>query len=362
MTTVLAQWWGLARRSVRRCIVHGPVALLIPLAAAWWLEPWQAGSANELNAASESRIAGLIEGKPVFADELLDRELHEARNKVFELETAKLREVALKRLRGSRPSEFPVPAQQVSEEEVQNLYDEANLSKRGTLKELTPQIREYIQAQKRGELDRKHYELAVSKGYVKPMLLAPAAFEVELANVKRPAVRGRADAPVQIVEFSDFQCPFCSRAVPVVEQVMKTYGDDVRLVYRHLPLVRIHSRAQELAEASECAAEQGKFWPFHDVIFGRFGELDALDTDTIAQEAGVRDAKRFRECRESGKFRARVTEDTQAAESLGIGGTPTFLVGRVTANGTVRGVLLEGAQPFASFERAIERVLDKDAR
>jgi protein-disulfide isomerase len=332
------------------------------LLLAGWLAPGQGAAAPEAKDGAGPRIAGLVEGKPVYADDLLDREIHEARGKVYELELAKLREVALKRLRESRPGEFPVPPLTVSDQEVEALYEEANLSKRGTLKELTPQIREYIQAQKRGELDKKHYELALAKGYVKPLLLAPAAFEVELANVKRPAAKGPADAPVQIVEFSDFQCPFCNRARPAVEQVIKTYGEEVRLVYRHLPLVRIHARAQELAEASECAAEQGKFWPFHDAVFDRFGELETLDADTIAREAGVRDAGRFRACRESGKFRARVAEDTQAAESLGIGGTPTFLIGRLTADGAIRGVLLEGAQPFSAFEREIERVLEKAAR
>jgi len=333
------------------------LALCAVLACAPWLASEPVRSAPETKSAGELRVAGIVDGNAVYADELVDREIQEARGKLFELESAKLREVALKRLRDSRPSEFPVPAISVSEDEVQSLYDSANLSKRGTLKDLTPQIREYIEQQKRDDLERRHYELAVAKGYVKPMLIPPAAFEVELANVKRASSKGPADAPLQIVEFSDFQCPFCSRAQPVVTQLVQKYEGELRLVYRHLPLSRIHPRAQELAEASECAAEQGKFWPFHDVIFGRFGELDAMDADSIAKDAGVRDPKRFRECRESGKFRARVAEDQRAAESLGIGGTPTFLIGRLTGNGSIRGVLLEGAQPIASFEQAIERLL-----
>jgi protein-disulfide isomerase len=338
------------------------IALVVLLAASWWLQPWQGVTAPEAQSAGELRVAGIVDGDAVYADDLVDKDIQEARGRLFELESAKLREIALEKLREKRPKEFAVPPLTVSDDEVKNLYAEANLEKRGTLKELTPQIRQYIEGQKRGELDRQQYAFAVSKGYVKPMLSPPAAFEVELANVKRPSAMGPADAPVQIFEFSDFECPFCNRANPVVKQVLEKYEGQVRLVYRHLPLVRIHPRAQELAEASECASEQGKFWAYHDYIFDNFGDLASLEADTIADAAGVRDAKRFAECRESGKFKARVAEDARVAESLGIGGTPTFLIGRLTKDGNVRGELLEGAQPMAAFERVIERLLARNHR
>lgn len=86
-------------------------------------------------------------------------------------------------------------------------------------------------------------------------------------GIGNSSVRGKAGAPVTIVEFSDFQCPFCSRAHPTVKQVLESYGDKVTFVYKHFPLISIHPRAQKSAEAAECAKDQGKFWEFHDQLF-----------------------------------------------------------------------------------------------
>ncbi len=95
-------------------------------------------------------------------------------------------------------------------------------------------------------------------------------------NFGAGAVKGKADAPVKIVEFSDFQCPFCARAFPTIQQVQKEYGDKVVLVYRHLPLTSIHPRAHITAQASECARDQGKFWEFHDELFGKQTDWSSL--------------------------------------------------------------------------------------
>lgn len=91
--------------------------------------------------------------------------------------------------------------------------------------------------------------------------------EPKQVSVGTSSIQGKAGAPVTIVEFSDFQCPFCSRALPTVKQVLKEYGDKVVLAYKHFPLVSIHPRAQKAAEAAECAKDQGKFWEFHDQLF-----------------------------------------------------------------------------------------------
>jgi protein-disulfide isomerase len=344
------------RAAIRPAILTG--LALVGAAAGWAAQP----DGDAALSGQAPRLAGIVEGKPVYADDLIDREIQETRGKLYELESAKLRELALHRLRQSHPEEFALPPLSVSDAEVRKLYEEAQLSGRGAFEELEPRIRSYLERQQRDAVDDRHYQLALARGYVKPLLVPPPAFEVELAEVSRPASKGPRDAPVQIIEFSDFQCPFCDRARPIVAQVMEKYAGKVRLTYRHLPLTRIHPRAQELAEASECAGEQGRFWAFHDSIFDQFAMIETLDVNAVAKQAGVRDGPRFLACRESGRFRERVEEDLRAAESLEIGGTPTFLIGRRTGNGKIRGVLLEGAQPVAAFDRVIERVLEQGGK
>ncbi len=162
-------------------------------------------------------------------------------------------------------------------------------------------------------------------------------------------IRGDKDAKVTIVEFSDFQCPFCERfytdTLPQIEENYIKTGK-VKLAYRHLPL-SFHPQAQKAAEASECSNEQGKFWEYHDKIF----ENQALLSDTIfsawAEELGL-DAEKFNKCLEDGKYRSKVQKDLNDADTYGATGTPTFFI---------NGKALVGAQPFSTFQQAIEAEL-----
>jgi protein-disulfide isomerase len=160
--------------------------------------------------------------------------------------------------------------------------------------------------------------------------------------------KGPADARVTIVEFSDFQCPFCQRVLPTLERVLETYPEDVRIVYRHLPL-RSHGRARPAAEASLCAADQDGFWPYHDALFANTKALADEDLVRYAAESGL-DAERFQRCLEERRFAAQVDEDAAAARGAGITGTPAFVV---------NGILLSGARPFEDFARVIDAELDR---
>ena len=156
-------------------------------------------------------------------------------------------------------------------------------------------------------------------------------------------VRGSADAEVAIVEYSDFQCPFCARAVPTLNQILETYDGRVKLVYKHLPL-RIHPEAQPAAAAAEAARLQGKFWEMHDKIFAGHRELSDAKYVQWAQELGL-DVERFERDRKSEAVRARIARDEEEASRLGVGGTPAFFI---------NGRFLSGAQPFDSFKRMID--------
>jgi protein-disulfide isomerase len=149
---------------------------------------------------------------------------------------------------------------------------------------------------------------------------------------------GPRNAKVTVVEWSDFQCPYCGRALNTVKDLEQRYPNDVKIVFRHLPLP-MHSNAQLAAEASMAAHEQGKFWAMHDKLFQNQQALDRASLERYAQEIGL-NMGRFREALDSGKFRARVQQDASAASAVGVTGTPTFFV---------NGRQVVGAQPVDAF-------------
>ena len=155
--------------------------------------------------------------------------------------------------------------------------------------------------------------------------------------------RGPKDAPVTIVEFSDFECPYCGSAFETVEQVMNAYAGKVRLVYRQFPL-SFHPHAAKAAEASLCAADQGKFWEYHDVLFKNQKKLDPTELKAHATEVGI-DAQKFGQCLDSGDKKAAVDADQKAGLAAGVGGTPAFFI---------NGIFLNGAQPIDEFKKVID--------
>lgn len=162
------------------------------------------------------------------------------------------------------------------------------------------------------------------------------------------AVKGGKDAWVTIVEVSDFQCPFCSRVNATLEEVMKTYKNDVRITFKHNPLP-FHKRAMPAALAAECASEQDKFWPMHDKLFGNARALEDADLEKYAKEIGV-DMGRWKSCFSGKKYEKRIKQDQRIATTLGARGTPAFFI---------NGRFLSGAQPFTKFKALIDEELAK---
>jgi len=163
--------------------------------------------------------------------------------------------------------------------------------------------------------------------------------------------RGPKDAPVTIVEFSDFQCPYCVRAAPTMKKIREVYGDRVRLAYRDMPLP-IHPLAPKAAEAAACAGDQGKFWEMHDRLFDAKGQLEIADLKNYAGELGL-DRAGFDTCLESGKNEPRWKAGKAAAEGYGISATPAFFL---------NGRFVSGARPFEVFAEIIDDELARAAR
>jgi protein-disulfide isomerase len=148
------------------------------------------------------------------------------------------------------------------------------------------------------------------------------------------------------VEFSDFECPYCGSAHDTVEQVMNSYAGKVRLVYRQFPL-SFHPHAAKAAEASLCAADQGKFWEYHDVLFKNQKKLEPTELKAHASEVGL-DGQKFGQCLDSGDKKKAVDADQQAGLAAGVGGTPAFFI---------NGIFLNGAQPIDEFKKVIDAEL-----
>ena len=145
-------------------------------------------------------------------------------------------------------------------------------------------------------------------------------------DVARDHIRGPVDAPLTLVEFADFACPFCSRATGAVDALRDILGDDLRYVLRHLPLADVHPNAQMASEAVEAAGAQGRFWEMHDRLFAYQDRLEPDDLVEHAEAIGL-DVDRFQRELLEGVHTRRVLDDVVAAEASGVTGTPTFFIG-----------------------------------
>ncbi|HEY4094466.1 MAG TPA: Na+/H+ antiporter NhaA [Baekduia sp.] len=157
---------------------------------------------------------------------------------------------------------------------------------------------------------------------------ATADVIIDLAEDVDPArdhIRGNVDAPVTLVEYGDFECPYCGAAAPVIRKLMEHFGDELRYVFRHLPLTDVHPGAQLAAEAAEAAHAQGKFWPMHDVLLEDQDDVSVSDLYRRATEVGL-DLDRFNDDLQHRHFAPRVAEDVASADASGVSGTPTFFI------------------------------------
>jgi protein-disulfide isomerase len=189
---------------------------------------------------------------------------------------------------------------------------------------VSSQIRDYLDRQA-NENAHRHYINSLRVKYQAVALLEPYRDQVAPTG----PLRGSGNAPVTIIEFSDFQCPFCGRFAPVVQDALKKYPSQVRLIYRHFPLTELHPNAQKSAEAAVCARNQGKFWEMHDLLFAEQAYLSIDALKEKAKRLGL-DSAIFNECLDSGNSADAVRLDAAAGQKLGITGTPaTFVNGRL---------------------------------
>jgi protein-disulfide isomerase len=243
--------------------------------------------------------------------------------------------------------EVDIKAKDPSDDEIQGYYlaQAARLNRPldGALK---TQLRLSIKQAQMQQLRQDYINTLRSDNKV-VVLLSPPKIQVAYDPNR---LRGNAKAPVMIIEFSDYQCPYCHSVEPTVKELLTKYEDKISLSYRDFPLTAIHSQAMISAEASRCALEQGKFWEYHDQLF----TASKLEKDDLIEYARTLklDDKQFGSCLTSEKYKADIEKDTQEGRKAGVNGTPGFFI---------NGVFLNGAQPKDAFTRVIDDELGRAA-
>jgi protein-disulfide isomerase len=292
-------------------------------------------------------IAAIIEGREItihdvderMKDQFLEEFLRQPEDRQFEMRQNAVRGLIQDRIVEAEAKkqgktsealleEIANSAQEPTIEEITAWYSENQSRLRGAkLEDVTGPIKDLMLKERRAKalsdfLDPKLEALSWQ------IVLAPARQELETTRL----VRGPADAAVTIMAFSDYQCPYCVRAEPVLAEVLERYPDQVRLVHRHFPLDNIHPFARSAAEASMCAEEQGKFWEYHDGIFARQGKLEDDSFVEIGSAVGL-DAGAFERCLEERRYKDFVEADFAAGQEAGVTGTPSFFLNGIKLTG-----------------------------
>ena len=237
-------------------------------------------------------------------------------------------------------------AEPVTDQQIAVFYGENRGQMQGRpLEQMAPLIRRYLEDQRQAAgRTALIADLRKAGPAVRVLFDAPRQ---EVAVAPSDPALGPATAPVTLVEFSDFQCPFCQRVEPTMQAIKAKYGDKVRIVWKDFPLTQIHPQAFKAAEAGNCALEQGKFWQLHEKLFANQQALQPEFLKRYAADAGL-DAAKFNACLDSSKYEERVRSAVAAGAKLGVGSTPTTFV---------NGRIVSGAQPLEVFAAVIDEEL-----
>jgi len=319
-------------------------------------------AATSQPAAGMPAVLATVDGAPITEDDVRKSaglEISRLEEQIYQLRKQQVDALVARRLleaeaarRGQsvealEQAEITAKVGTVSDKEI-DAFIEANKTRiRGDVTQLRPQIRDFIAEQKADALRTTLVDGLRGAAKVEMRLEPPAPFRATVDITGAP-VRGTATAPVTIVEYSDFHCPFCRRVQPTLSALLEKYPGQVKLVYKHLPLDSLHPQARRVSEASWCAAKQDKFWAFHDAVYAD-SSSDASDATLAryATTAGL-DVAAFTACLADPETRAAIQRDVAQGEALGLSSTPGFFI---------NGREVRGAQPLEAFVSVIDEEL-----
>jgi protein-disulfide isomerase len=312
-------------------------------------------------AASTSPPLAEVDGAPITAEEVekaiapalakLQEQMYEMRRQQLEalIQDRLLAKEAAKRgiaVSALVDAEVTAKVGLVTEQEIESFYQANKARIQGAEATVRDQIRAYLQNQKLTARRAVFLETLRSQSTVVVHLTPPPVFRAQVP-VEGAPFKGPATAPVTIVEFQDFHCPFCQRVQPTLDQLLTRYAGKVKLVFRDFPIDSLHPQARKAHEAARCANDQGKFWAYHDALYASQPGSSPEQLKEYAQAVGL-DLPAFEQCLRSEKYQAAVQQDVEAGSRLGVNGTPAFFI---------NGRELVGAQPLETFVSLIENEL-----
>ena len=205
-------------------------------------------------------------------------------------------------------------------------------------------------------------EIATLRGTVRTLASEVAALRRDpIVDVSGAPARGREDQVVTMIEFSDYECPFCIRHfTQTMPLIQKQYIDTgrIRYVFRDFPIDHIHPYARKASEAARCAGDQGKYWQMHDLLFQNQQSLAPDQLPGLGSKLGL-DATAFNACLSSSKYASAIQQNFGDGSAAGVRGTPSFVIGRTRPDDKVEGVLVVGARPLTDFRQEIDRLLSE---
>jgi protein-disulfide isomerase len=314
---------------------------------------------------SNNPVVALTEGQPIQLDDLKNAQIHELTMRLYEMQRALLKQKVMKSLIESHPELKSDDDPQITQKDVEEFYfNEPGIKELGSMEQLQGQIRNYLEKMRGQGYMRNleaRYQMAIEKGWVVDYFKPPNDFRLR-ARVGSAVLWFKGESEqvrkVFVMEYSDFLCPFCKKVQKTLNDLRKKYADKVQFGYRHFPL---HEEARGLSEAVECARDQGRFWQFQNLVFldARRLQQNKMELIRNARRAGVRDIPSFERCVDSGKYRKRVQSDLEEGVSLGIQGTPTFIIGTYNhSTSTINGEMFSGAVDPSKFINLIEKYLN----
>lgn len=313
-------------------------------------------SAQNVDLDKTRQPVAMVDGQPIYYEELstsVRAQLLRLRSQEYEIDRKALETLIEEKLLSTEAARRKTTTANLLDREVNSKVSEPTeaelqayyLGQKDRLNrpfdDVKDQLREALKQARTQEV-RQQYLKALRKDNVL-VLLAPPKVQVAYDPSR---LRGNPRAPVMIVEFSDFQCPYCRQSEQTLKEVLERYREKVSLAYRDLPLTQLHPQAELAAEASRCAGEQGKFWEYHDQLFSASNLQRSVLLD-YARSLKI-DEKQFDSCLSSEKYKLKVQQDLQDGTQAGISGTPGFFV---------NGIPLIGAQSLESFDAVIDEEL-----
>lgn len=302
----------------------------------------------------EDPVVGEIKGKQVRLSDIMNSRIHEQYVGALRNIDGEFRRYALSQLAADGADYKDIEEFTVTEQQAKEFYEKNNLAQQGEFEQLRGQLEGFLKNQQFFE----QFAQAEKANLVTNFITLPAEPQLKV-SVHDVAIRKwNKESEVMVLEFSDYQCPYCLRVQGTVEQLMTNYKDKVGFAYKHMPLP-FHKEADEAANAAECAKDQGKFEEIHAILFANPRKQFVDDLKQYGRDVEIADLEKYDSCVDEGTYNTRVQQYMQIARQAGINGTPGFVIGRYdAATKTVTGIVLSGAQPYARFEEAIKSYLN----